>query len=1104
MFDAFTTALILASPPLEGLNIEDLPKRLTQAFADVVAARIRFRKNPDASLSEELLETLQEMRRIAAANEALVALLPEREDRSAAAFVAAAAHQAFALGANFRREKPLESYVDDASVSPEVCATLLFLVAEAQADASECAKQILPRENASPIERALLFGIAQLARGQLRPLSQVDLPEIDPEKPNADQALQALQLELLKGLRNLAAQLQRRMDLAPEAGGVEEARSFFRRVKDYSVEQMVGIEGQPVFSLFPGPLHLANLLLAVERDLIASAIVRVPPPTGVEEDGWWQIIRRMSGQRPYLWKNHRDAISKGYLEQGISSAISFPTGGGKSTLAELKIATALLRGEQVIFFAPTNALVDQTATALKRTFKDFDVIGEIDDEITFDDVIELPEVVVTTPERCLMLLSIQPESFANLGLIVFDECHLLHPRDSDRSRRAVDAMLALLNLAIIAPTADILLLSAMMKNTAEMAGWITELTGRPCLPLDISWKPTRQVRGAVVYAASRIKEIGDILTEARKAFPDKKGGAPVKVERELTAIPYGLFCLLQNWTSTQREDYALLHLIDDAPHFSTSRTKSGWWRITPNGNKLSAAIAASAAESGLKTLVFVGSEVLAYSAFKEFRELLPDRITQLNDEEQKLYALAAEEMGGPEYCYLAVDENGTFQGGSACHHALLLREERHLHESLFRRRDGVDVLFATSTLAQGMNLPSEVVLISGDSRFDPEADKMATLEAHELLNAAGRAGRAGESSQGFVLVIPSRVIQFDDDTGQIDAHWETLQKIFEQGDQCLVIDDPFANIMDLVHDGAVNHGMPAYLLSKLPLSSGDDPDETARKMLSGSFAAFRARQSGQAAWVDSRVGAVIAARKKIEIPAERTWVEHVSSSTGVSAEVLLELSDLIDEGGLQGTSEEVALALLHWLSQNPARVLDLMRPESIEGLFGDEYKNLQTDKERGELALLRLRAYIPPWLSGAPLCEIEQQVEAPAKPGLCKKARHFALRVVPELAFLCGLPDQILRARSQSNAEDEDAPKIPIVLSTLRAVVKEGCDSPESLATRMLLGRSYSRVHARKQHAEYVPHLDAGDLFEDFESTRERVRSAIAKFEFSQIDWDEE
>jgi len=97
-----------------------------------------------------------------------------------------------------------------------------------------------------------------------------------------------------------------------------------------------------------------------------------------------------------------------------------------------------------------------------------------------------------------MLLSMQPKAFADLGLIVFDECHLLHPRKEDRGRRGLDAMLAILNLTRIAPSADLLLLSAIMKNAGAVAGWLGSLTDRESLALDLAWKPTRQVRGCVV------------------------------------------------------------------------------------------------------------------------------------------------------------------------------------------------------------------------------------------------------------------------------------------------------------------------------------------------------------------------------------------------------------------------------------------------------------------------------------------------------------------------------------------------------------------------------------------------------------------------------
>ena len=121
----------------------------------------------------------------------------------------------------------------------------------------------------------------------------------------------------------------------------------------------------------------------------------------------------------------------------------------------------------------------------------------------------------------------------------------------------------------------------------------------------------------------------------------------------------------------------------------------------------------------MKTLVFVQSTVFSESCVKEFKPRIPPAAVSLTDDEKKWHALAAEELGGTKYCFLKLDADGVLRSGAASHHGLLLREERDLHESLFRRPDGVSVLFATSTLAQGMNLPSELVIISGDSRFDP-------------------------------------------------------------------------------------------------------------------------------------------------------------------------------------------------------------------------------------------------------------------------------------------------------------------------------------------------------------------------------------------------
>ena len=157
-----------------------------------------------------------------------------------------------------------QSRVDAAAVSPEICSTLLFLVAEANADAAEAAKRIVADpETSSTVERALLSAIRNLAQGRLLEIVRQEIPKIaGVEFDTGERALQALQQMLLRGVKSFALQLRRRVDVAPSSGGIETAAMIFTRVKQLSVEPIENVldTGDPVFSLYPGPLHLANLL----------------------------------------------------------------------------------------------------------------------------------------------------------------------------------------------------------------------------------------------------------------------------------------------------------------------------------------------------------------------------------------------------------------------------------------------------------------------------------------------------------------------------------------------------------------------------------------------------------------------------------------------------------------------------------------------------------------------------------------------------------------------------------------------------------------------------------------------------------------------------
>lgn len=216
MFDPETVALISTAPPLEGLDLADLPRRLTDAFATIVATRIRIREAYSLPDSEDLAPLLSEMRRLAFTNESLVSALSSRDNRAGAAFVAGAAHQVRLLADRMKSAPSRSSSITYQSISPEVSATLLFLIAEASADAAEASKAIVVPDGITP-QTLLLTAIKSLAEGRLG--SIIELPNPDELKSlstdMADQAVHALYAIILQGVKALASEILRRP--TPEA-----------------------------------------------------------------------------------------------------------------------------------------------------------------------------------------------------------------------------------------------------------------------------------------------------------------------------------------------------------------------------------------------------------------------------------------------------------------------------------------------------------------------------------------------------------------------------------------------------------------------------------------------------------------------------------------------------------------------------------------------------------------------------------------------------------------------------------------------------------------------------------------------------------------------
>jgi hypothetical protein len=366
----------------------------------------------------------------------------------------------------------------------------------------------------------------------------------------------------------------------------------------------------------------------------------------------------------------------------------------------------------------------------------------------------------------------------------------------------------------------------------------------------------------------------------------------------------------------------------------------------------------------------------------------------------------------------------------------------------------------------------------------------------ELLNAAGRAGRAGDSSQGFVLIVPSKVMDFENRTNQIHSYWSDLRAIFSQSDQCLEIDDPFQDLLDQIHvSSSIVTPAAQYFLSRLPRGSDFDEgggDGPAKRLLSRSFGAYRARMRSDEEWINSRTAAAIQLRNA-DPSITNTWIDSIAAASGVSTDILTRLTRSLvgSAGSTLPTTDAWRDWLLNWLRVNPGDLTLLIRRESLEGMFGSSYKGLATPEEKGTFAVPILASLLSKWMGGATLASIEAAFGTRAdRLGHCEKAREFVLRIIPELAYLYGLLPQIYAALFSTD------PIPPIALATIGSVVREGFDSTEKLALRQVRGRGLNRVAVHREFAQIARYLAQPQGVEPFAGVIERVRSAVDLYDF--------
>lgn len=454
-------------------------------------------------------------------------------------------------------------------------------------------------------------------------------------------------------------------------------------------------------------LHLAAKQMALNSLWMVVSRVNSRVKTYVE------IITRASRPMFELLPPQRAAI----LEQGLlepahrAVVVDMPTSSGKTALAEFRILQALNQFQQrkgwVAYVVPTRTLVNQITARLRKNLGQSPLsvkVTKMSGAVEIDGFEEAVlsdnsgfDVLVTTPEKLDLIIrdDVEKKTGRPLALVVLDEAHNIGNKE-----RGLKIELLLSTVKRDCSDAKFLLLTPYIPNGEEVASWLDpESPGT--ISLGLSWQPNDRVVGYV----SPVQ--GD-------------GPREWKVSYKTLITSHKTIDLSE--PILLGEDNVPLDML--------------FHKVKNNKTLITAAISNVFKRRG--SVIAIARLVRdAWSLARALYNNSSDR-DELDERVKLVQRFVAAEMG--ENFELVTMLNR----GIGVHHAGLPDEIRFLMEWL--TEEGlIDVLVATTTIAQGINFPVSSVFLASLSY--PYTSKMPM---RDFWNLAGRAGRFDQETLGVV------------------------------------------------------------------------------------------------------------------------------------------------------------------------------------------------------------------------------------------------------------------------------------------------------------------------------------------------------------------
>jgi superfamily II DNA/RNA helicase len=463
---------------------------------------------------------------------------------------------------------------------------------------------------------------------------------------------------------------------------------------------------------------LARLLSYAAQRLVDNSIWTATRAVNSTVNSFVEQLVSHSAKRPIfeLLPPQRQALREGGIRGGERAVVvNLPTSSGKTFLAEFRILQALNQFEAqkgwVAYLAPTRALVNQVCARLRRDFSPLGIgvervspaleIDGLEANLLKDKADDtLFRVLVTTPEKLDLLIrgGWEAEIGRPLTLVVVDEAHNI--ADGERGIR-LELLLATVNREC--KNAQFLLLTPFIRNAAEVAAWLSpESYGT--VELEVEWHPNDRIVG--------------LITPQPAAHPRE-----FKIEFETIHTSRSTITVPDHFTLAAGKPLDLT-----------------WSKVRSNASCV-AAVAATVLRRSGPIIVLAGRPDWAWG--------LAQRLCQGQGRPSSTEVALVQN-------YLALEFGADFKliellsHAVGVHHAGLSDEAKGLMEWLFEGGH-INVLVATTTIAQGVNFPVSGVIVAQHQQYNGAG--MIPMSIADFWNLAGRAGRADQTTPGVVGLV---------------------------------------------------------------------------------------------------------------------------------------------------------------------------------------------------------------------------------------------------------------------------------------------------------------------------------------------------------------